>query len=312
MTRLSGAARWLTAAVVLAIATPACGPDAPPPPPPKKETGAHWPDVFDGTPDIFVVIRPQAIKRDAVYGTFWKNLIRVAQSKNFAGGASMLEAAEGAEEIIVGINRGLDAALVLRGVPANLDPVKMNDPAGHPVFRLADEKAKVHEYQIVDRRDADPGSVFVLQDRTWVGAIGDARVRARQAFASPMGRPSPKVAEDALAFVRFGQPVVTSAFFQKHPTYGAFTKKLLSVTFTLKPGKGGVVLSLLYDDQDAAAWSEMHAKQLVQELAKEEKRYGWLKDAKVAYEGNALVVKVAVPPRLLEELPNASGADFGF
>lgn len=303
--------RWLSAAVVLvALGAGAfsggCA-DAPPPPPPKKELLAQWGDVFDGTPDIYAVIRPQALKRDGLYGAFWKSLSRVAQSRGFVRGASMVEALEGADEIIVGLNKGLDAALVLRGVPASLDPQKVADAQGRPLFRPLNDRAKIVEYELLDRKTADAGSLFVLPDRTWVGTLGDASVRARQVFATPMNRPAPRVDADALATVRFGGPVAHAL--DEHPMFGPLSKKLVNATFTLKPGKGGLVIGLSYEQPDATAFAEMQAKRIVENVSKDEKRYGWLKNAKVAYEGNTVFVRVAIPPRLLEELPNASGAD---
>lgn len=302
-------AALLLLTTALAIGTPACGDGAPPPAAPKKVETAQWQDVFETMPDIYAVVRPQAIKRDAVYGNFWKTLVRVAQARHIITGPSTLEAAEGAEEIIVGVNPGLDAAIVLRGVPASLDPQKVTDERGQPLFRLVNDKAKVPEYQLVDRQNAEPGAVFVLPDRTWVGAFGDARQRARTAFTTPFGRPAPKIDNDALAVVRFGQSFVQQPRYVKSPVWSAFTKHLGTVTLSLKPNKGGAVISLAYEDQDSAAYAEMQAKQMVAELAKDEKRFGWLKDAKVAYEGNTVHVKVAVPPRLLEELPNTTGND---
>lgn len=307
---LRGRARLVVLAAALVFGTPACGESAPPPAAPKKEPTAQWQDVFDVTPDIYAVVRPQAIKRDTVYGNFWKTLVRVAQARRIINGASTLEAAEGSEEIILGVNAGLDAAIVLRGVPANLDPQKVTDERGQPLFRLVDDKGKVPEYQLVDRaRNAEPAAVFILPDRTWVGAFGDARQRARTAFATPFGRPAPKVDADALAVVRFGQSFVQQPRYVKSPVWSAFTRHLSSVTLTLKPNKGGAVISLQYDDQESTAYAEMQAKQMVAELAKDEKRFGWLKDAKVAYEGNTVHVRMPVPPRLLEELPAASGSD---
>ncbi len=300
----------LVAALLLAGATPACGGnDGPPPAAPKREATASWQDVFDTMPDIYAVVRPQAIKRDAVYGSFWKTLLRVAEARHLVTGPSTLEAAEGSEEIIFGINPGMDAAIVLRGVPASLDPNKVTDAQGHPLFKLVDERAKVPEYQLVDRRTAEPGAVFVLPDRTWVGAFGEARQRARSAFGSPFGRPAPKVDREALGVLRFGQGFVQQPRYVKSPVWSAFTKRLGSVTLALKPGKGGVVVSLQYEDQDATAYAEMQAKRMIEELSKDEKRFGWLKDAKVAYEGNTVVVHLPVPPRLLEELPGASASD---
>jgi hypothetical protein len=295
-------------AAVVAIGLPACG-GGPPPAAPKKEVTAQWQDVFDTMPDIYAVVRPQAIKRDAVYGNFWKTLVRVATARHIINGPSTLEAAEGSEEIIFGVNAGLDAAIVLRGVPASLDPQKVTDDHGQPLFRLVSEKAKVPEYQLVGTANAEPGAVFVLPDRTWVGAFGDARQRARTAFATPFGRPSPKIDTEALAVVRFGQSFVQQPRYVNSPVWSVFTKHLAAVTIALKPNKGGAVISLQYEDQESSAYAEMQAKQMVAELAKDEKRFGWLKDAKVAYEGNTVHVRMPVPPRLLEELPAASGND---
>ena len=303
--------------VTLIAVGAACG-DPPPPVAARRESVAAWPDVFDGTPEIYAVVRPQALKRDGVYGAFWKSLLRVAQARGFMRGATMVEATEGAEEIIVGLNKGSDAALVFRGVPASLDPQKIADADGHALFRPVngggtgnhpDDGAKILEYELVDRRVTD-GGLFVLPDRTWVGALGEARARARRAFAAPMNRPAPKVDGDALAAIRFSGPI--AHLLERHPMWGVFAKKLVNATFTLKPGKGGVVVELLYEDNSRAAYAEMQGKRMVEELAaKDEKRFGWLKGSKVAYEGNTVVFHVAVPPRLLEDLPNASGADFG-
>lgn len=303
-------AALLLAAALLATSGAGCGGnDGPPPSAPKREVKASWQDVFDTMPDIYAVVRPQAIKRDAVYGSFWKTLLRVAEARHLVTGPSTLEAAEGSEEIIFGLNPGMDAAIVLRGVPASLDPNKVTDAQGQPLFRLVDERAKVPEYQLLDRRTQEPGAVFVLPDRTWVGAFGDARQRARAAFNAPFGRPAPKVDAEALAVVRFGQSFVQQPRYVKSPVWSAFTKRLNSVSLALAPGKGGVVVSLQYDDQDATAYAEMQAKQMVEELSKDGKRFGWMKDAKVAYEGNTVVVRLPVPPRLIEELPGASAND---
>jgi hypothetical protein len=291
-----------------------CGGDAPPPAPAKRDNGPAWADVFDGTPDLYAVIRPLALKRDGLYGAFFKALLRAAQARGVARGDTMVQAAEGAEEIIVGLNKGFDAALVLRGVPASLDPQKIKDAEGHALFRPTSDRAKVVEYELLDRKNADAGALFVLPDRTWVGTLGSARGRARQAFESPMHRPAPRADADALAVVRISGPL--AHVLDRHPVYGVLSKKLTSATFSLKPGKGGLVVGLSYEDADATAWAEMQAKRLVDELSKDasgrpDEKRAWLKDAKVAYEGNTVFVRVAVPPRLLEELPNASGADLG-
>jgi len=320
--------RFLRAVTVLALLSCAalvtsCGPGEEPRAA-RRELAPQWQDVFDGTPELYVVVRPQRIKRDAIYGTFFKNVLRMAQAKTPMRGATTLEALEGCEEIIVGIRRdgtGEDSALVFRGVPASLDPQKMTDAAGHPVLRLVDARAKVPEYQWVDRQSTSQGSLFILPDRTWVGALGEARARARQAFASPFGRPVPKIDPEALASVRLDAATfLQSARFSNSQMIGPLTRKLNAVTLALKPGKGGVVATLQYANEDSSAWAETHAKRILEEIAKQEPsatgqpRRGapaldWLKTAKVGHEGNALTVQLAIPARLLEDLPNASGSD---
>lgn len=294
---------------VLAFGTASCG-DAPPPPPPKKDNAPQWADVFDGAPDIFAVVRPKQLKSDPIYGNFWKSLLRVASARGFTRGQTMVEAFEGSDEVIIGLNKG-EASLILRGVPANIDPAKVNDASGHPLFRaIGNDRAKVQEFELNDRRMEQPGAVFVLPDRTWVGTLGEARNRARHVFAHPTHRPRPDGDNDALAFVRFGGPV--AHMLDKHPTYGVFAKKLNSVTFSLKPGKAGLVIGLAYDEADATAYGEMQGKRWVAEMAqKDAQRFGWLKDARVQYEGNVVFIRAPVPARLLEELPNAQGSDFG-
>ncbi len=297
----------LAAALAIGASSLACGGDAPPPSAPKKaEPVASWADVFDGTPDLYAVFRPRALKRDPVYGSFFKALMRAAVARGIARGDTMVAAVEGADELVVGLNRGLDAALVLRGVPASLDPQRVTDGEGKPLFRLKTDRAKVPEYEALDGRVGNAGGLFVLPDRTWAFALGDARTRAREVFTTPLNRPRPQTDAEALAVVRFSGALARS--FERHPTLGPLAKKLTSATFALKPGKAGVVVSLAYEENGATAWAEMHAKRLASEHAKSAP---WLKDAKIGYEGNTVVVQVAVPPRLLEELPNVSGSDLG-
>lgn len=303
------AVRWALVIALAGAGVVSCGGEKPPPTAAKKaEIGVSWADVFDGTPDFYAVVRPKAIKRDGLYGEFFKSLVRAAQSKTRARGDTMVAAVEGADEIIVGLERGHDAAIVLRGVPASLDPQRITDAEGSSLFRLTSERGKVVEYELVDRKSTDTGALFVLPDRTWVGALGEARDRARQAFQTPANRPAPRLDREALAVVRIAGPLVR--MFDRHPVFGPIAKKLMSATFALKPAKGGLVVSLAYADTDAAAWAEMESKRLIAELTKDDKR-AWLKDAQVQYEGSTVFVRVAVPPRLLDELPNASGNDLG-
>ena len=306
------------ATCALLTTTVSCGPSENVKGPARRETGPQWQDVFDGTPEVYAIIRPQAFKRDPVYGAFFKSLMRMAQARSVMRGATTLEAIEGCEEIVVGIRKdrqGEDAAVVFRGVPASLDPTKMTDATGHTMLRIMDARAKVPEYEWMDRQSAAQGSVFVLPDRTWVGTIGEARGRARQAFANPFGRPAPKADPEALATVRFDAATfLQGPRFAKSQIVGPLTRKLVALTLALKPGKGGVTAVLQYSDEDASSWAEMHVKRMFEEISHQEPRRGgpsleWLKTAQISHDGNSVIVKVAIPARLLEDLPNASGND---
>lgn len=287
----------------------------------RRELSPQWQDVFDGTPEVYVVVRPPAIKRDTLYGTFFKKVLRAAHARSPMRGATSLEALEGAEEIIVGLRKGEsgeDAAIVIRGVPAHLDPEKITDATGQPVLSLLDTHAKVPEYDWSDRQNALSGSLFVLPGRTWVGVSGEARARARQALASPFGRPVPKVDADALAIARLDATRMSSSRrFTKSPLVGPLMKKLRAVTLALMPGKGGVVAKLQYADEDASAWAEMHVRRVVEELSHQTPPKGapsleWLKTAQISHHGNTVAVRIAVPARLLEDLPNVSPSDLDF
>ncbi|MDB4940647.1 MAG: hypothetical protein JWP97_181 [Labilithrix sp.] len=280
----------------------------------RREVPPQWQDVFDGTPEIYAVIRPQAIKRDAVYGALFKSALHMAQARSEMRGVTTLEALEGAEEIVIGVRKDPqgreDAALVLRGVPASLDVARMTDTSNTPVFRLVDPRARVPEFEWADRRSDGAGAVFVLPDRTWVGTVGDARVRARQAFVSPFGRPAPEVDPKALAVARFeAAAVLASPRLAKSSVFGPLVRKLRALTLALMPGKTGVQASFQYENEDASAWAEMHLKRIVEQLSGARPSLAWLKDAHVTHEENRVIVTVAVPPRLLEELPKASASD---
>ncbi len=323
--------RCIISAVLLAAAAGCGGGDGPAKSATRHEMTAQWQDVFDGTPDVYVVVRPQAIKRDPVFGPLWQTAVRLAQSRNLLNGPTALEAAEGCDEIVVGTYSGDDAAIVFRGVSSGLDPGRVADGNGRPLFRSVGERGRVAEYE---PRAAGGGSLFVLPDRTWVVALGEARGRARQAYTTPFGRPAPRVDERALAVVRFGEAVVQSPRYTKSLVFGPLTRKLAWVSVALEPGKSGLLLTFQYQDEDGAAWGEMHAKRIAEALANAPppettpppaarrpggpparrpqdpaKRLEWLKDTKVAREENAVKVSVSLPARLLEELPNANPAD---
>ena len=299
------AALALTAAL-LGVPLGGCG--EPAKAPAQQQSQPSWTDVFAATPDIFVVVRPQAMKKDAIYGPFWRSVVSAAQARGLARGATMTEAVEGAEELIIGVNAN-EAALVLRGVPARLDPRTIKGEDGRPLVQaLSDERKRIVEYEVTDKKLAAGGALFVLPDRTWVGVLGPTRDRARTAFASPGNQPAPETSPTALVSIQVRGEFLR--LFERHQLRGPLTKKLTRATLELQPGSGGVVIALAYSEADATAFGEMQAKKIAADLSKEKDRT-WLKDAKIAYQGNTVFIRVSVPPRLLEELPKTKGGDLG-
>jgi hypothetical protein len=273
----------------------------------RAESEPSWPDVFDGVPDLYVVVRPRALKQDSVYGSFWKSMMSAAEARGVMRGATMVEAVDGSDEIILGLGTGDDGAIVLRGVSANIDPMRIQDAKGHPLFKPISDRTRVVELGLVDEGHLE-GSLFVLPDRTWVGALGAARLRARQVFGRPVHRPTPKVDGQALATVRVGGTL--AHVLDGHPLFGRLAKRLTSATVSLMPGTGGLVALLAYPDGDAAAHGEQRARDLAAYLAEKDRRLAFMKDAVVHYEGSNVTVKVAIPQRLLEELPKTTVSDF--
>lgn len=298
--------RSFALAIALAIAAPSCALFEPPPTPVRPHYEPAWQDIFDGTPSFFAVIRPQAMKRDPVYGKFFDVLLRVAQARAETNGVTAIEALAGSDEIIVGITRHEDrhddVAIVFRGVPASLDPAKMTNAEGTLVLSAADEHSRVPEYELTDQHLF--GSIFVLPERTWVLTMGTARDRAKQAFASPKGKPLPQVDATALAVLR-----VDANVFGRRRSEG-ITTSLQSATITLAPGKDGLRLALSYEDENATKRAEPQVKQLVAALMRDKpERFNWLEGAKITREGKDVKASVAPPARLLEELPNVNAKD---
>jgi hypothetical protein len=300
-------------AMALAVLATSCGPDKPA----ASAQRAHeprWADALGEMPELYVVVRPGALKRDATFGPFFQTLMRIAQARRDMGGATVLEAMTGADEVILGARSGepLEMILVVRGVPAQLDPSKVQE-AGHPIFRLVGEPhVGVAEYERLDRQVASPASLFVLPKRTWVVAVGAAKDRARAAFARPTGRPVPRVEEGALMVVRLDGPTLARRRMSRSRGAGVIEslgKKLASVSLSLQPGSSGVKAALAYEDDDASAWAENAVRRVV-ELAGEREGLAWLREATVGREGTQVLVTVPLPPRLLDELPKVTGGDF--
>lgn len=275
----------------------------------------HYQDAMAPAPAVEVVLRPQAFKRDPLYGELFKTLMRLAQARTPTRRATMLEAASGSDEIIVSIGKsaegpeGTDAVFVLRGVPANLDVGALTDPRGQLLFRVVDGRASVTEYEWVMGDARDEAGVFVLPERTWVIAAGAARKRARLAFASPTNRPTHDSDPRPLAMAQFYASAYRPRRGLPPGTVAVITKDLRLVTLALMPGQGGLVAALEYETGRAAADAYAHIARLAPQLSAADARFRWLAGAAIRHEGQRVAVNIAIPARLLEELPHVTGDD---
>lgn len=294
----------------------------------RRPLEPSWEALFSPMPELCIVLRPRAIARDPVYGTFFKNLLRLARAESRIGGDIALRATEEAEEIVVGLGGAhadprSDAVAVLRGVPADLDPERITDARGEPLLRRLDGPSVAREYDVVRSVDTDPASddvsasVFVLPERTWVVALGRARMRARQLFASPRRARRPELEPDALAVLRIDAATfVRRRRLDESATFGPLVKKIVDGTVALDPAKAGARIVLRYEDDAASAAAEQSAKAWISELTKpapsgeaDARGFQWLQGARISRARQSMIVRFDLPARLLDELPHASGAE---
>ncbi len=309
-------ARALGLAFAFGLGLTACGGGKPPDTRPAFDTTRpHWQDVFDRVPDIYVVAHPAIMARDPVYGPMLKSVSRMMAARApQTAGARAAEVLESSEEVIFAVReRGAgDAVVVLRGVRADLDARKLADANGRAMW-VDGPRGAVPELTRAGLGDA---SLFVLPERTWLFAMGDARPRAREAFAHPFDRPSPLKDDASLFVVRLDGPSLVKGV-PRLRTHGAplesLGRHLSSITVALRPGTEGLVAAFAYEQEDSAAVAETLLKDVTQALDREgSEKTKWLGQTKVDRRSSTVVAKVTLPNRLLEDLPNVTAAELGF
>lgn len=277
------------------------------PPSPYKE--AHWQDVLETMPELLVVVRPKALRRDRVFGPLLRRAFEAARDRTVVVSATPLEVIEDSDEVVVGV-RPDEAIVALRGVRADVDPATIVDARGEKLWGPAPGAGSVRE--LVRADPSAPASLFELPGRTWLIAGGEARARARDVFAHPFGRPPPRIDADALAIVRIDGRSVVSRVWQlgAHGALAAIGRKLQSVTFELRPGaEANVRTTLSYADEDSAAIAEVRARDVAAAFQRKRPAGGigaMLASATVERpEGKRVIVTAPIPPALVEGLLRA-------
>ena len=277
-------------------------------------------------PDLVLTIHPPALSRDRVYGPLLRRASELASA--YTGptnlGTTALAAVERTEEVVVADNdHGAEAVVLLRGVPADLEPLQIVDTSGRALWRVVpgDVHAGGREFEPID---PSPAALFVVPGRVWVIASGAAVARAR-ALLSDVTAEGSEPPETALASLSLPAAALPQLRRGALASVGA---GLLHVNIELMAGSAGLIVGrLAYIDSAAAATAEetllavtlafrhkLEEGILAAEAATPEhgtgadKRAGgleWLGAAKVERTGDLVVVRAPIPRRWLETLAKA-------
>jgi hypothetical protein len=303
----------------LALGSAACG-SAPPPHTTRTDVAEpRWQDVIDTTPELLVVVRPKALREDRVYGPLLRRAVDAARLRSKVVAATQtLETIEDAEEVVIGARpdtreRAGEFLFVERGVRADVDPGKLVDDGGQPLWTPGPSGPTRELVRERDEHGATvDASLFELPGRTWVVVTGAARARARDAFAHPVQRPPFQLDASALALVRIDGPSLVARVrgLQDLGAFAAVGRRLRSVMLVLPPGgEGAVKATLAYSDEDAAALAEVTLRQVVAAVGRTKtERMAWLGAAKVERPDTRVVVTAPLPPQLVAGLLNAGSA----
>ncbi len=306
-----------------AVTAPAA--TTPPPPPPRPSataTAARLEDVFTLKPDLLAVVRPRSVREDRVYGPLFRQAIRLARQQSKVVAATRLaESLEDADEVVLGLsNDPREVVLVENGVRADIDPAKLVDDEGVPLFRpgpTGPPRELVHHRQArkgeaEDAADDEGMSLFELPGRTWVIASGSAAGRARDVLAVHPGGFQPLgYGERSLAFVRIDGPALVSHVSQLRGKgmLAPVGHDLVSALLSLPPGATHALeVTLQYGTDEATLEAESTLKDTFGALGRSHSAmFSWLGEAKVEHTSRSVVVTAPLPPTLTDALLGAGG-----
>lgn len=277
----------------------------------------RWQDVFLDVTELFVVVRPKALREDRIYGPLLRRAIRLAREQSKVVAATrMAESVEDAEEVVLGLSdaagRAPEAVLVENGVRSDVDPAKLVDENGGLFWTPGPSgpiRELVHDAARKDASDDPDASLFELPGRTWVIASGPARDRARDVFAHPLNRPLPaySAADDrALAFLRIDGATLVSRVkpLRGSGALAAVGHKLVSAVLSLPPGaEHSLRVVLDYADEDAAFAAESVLRDTISALGRTASpTLAWLGNAKVERTQSSVLATAPLPPQLIDGL----------
>jgi hypothetical protein len=274
----------------------------------------------DADPSLVVVLFPRALLQDRVYGPLLKRASELASARVgvAAAGATALVAFERSDEVVLAMDaNGRDAVVGLVGAPADLDPARLIDTEGRPLWRpVGDLRAGVAELASVGTSAGagDTASLFVLPGRTWVVATGEAAPRARAALEHPPShvRAIFGAGEEIARVDLLGATLRQKDARLREGALAPLGSTLDRASVALLPGAEGVVkVELVYPKPEDAALASARAEEVVQafrrRLTETQKadRWSWLAAAGVERVGRTVNVRAPLPRAWLQAIAQA-------
>ena len=334
--------RLLVLVSIVAVTVWGCGRGTTPgPATPGSIAEPHWESLLTPPPELLLVVRPRALRSDAIYGPLLRRVLQLArQQRKIVTADSLLQTIEDADEVLVGVRdlASVDFVVVVRGVPAEIDPANLVDDKGRllwaatsggPVRELASaanqgrndtagEGSAPLDKEIVE------ASLFELPARTWVIASGDARARARMSFSHPtqgaaVAAATSVTSQDgagadpqAVAVVRLSGPALVRRVQALRPPglLAAVGHELASVTVALSAGSDAVLRATLsYTSERSVLPAEATLRETVSALSgAKPQTFAWLQAVQTRASSCCVVLETPLPRGLMDALsPSDSG-----
>ena len=273
-------------------------------------------EFLEPNPDLVVVIRPQAVRGDPIYGPLVRRALSLARARNpLAAPSGAYEAMDEADEVDL-VARDLaqerlaELAIVIHGVRASVDPARLVDEHGAALWVPGPSGTQPDVHEFVRPPGADgqtpDASLFELPERTWVFATGPARARARSAFAGAWRAAPVEVCGNLPVALQISGRALAAHIQALRPPglLAPLARKLRSVTVTPSLDDSSTVQAVFtYDDAGAVAPAGATAKEALAALSTANSTdYGWLAASSVETSACCVVVTTPLPAGLVNGL----------
>lgn len=280
----------------------ACGPKPAAAPDLARETTTSWFDeVADPKRDALLRVSTSTLLKDPVYAPLVRQLFRAMTEKALRAGTDMTSALEAADEIDVVVEDGSSPVLLLRKVPASLDPASMAGLDGATQWRTS--KTHVPNAQVFDFVP-ESGALYVLMDRTWIVTAGLGQQRVQTALMHAQGRPvSPDVPLEVPVSLRMPGAAMERVAIARgvralRPLFVELedARVELRVKRTDKSRDDEVVAELRYAGVSQASDAEQMLVDVLGAFGRRGgKRWEWLKDATVERNEQHITARAKLP-----------------